>query len=310
MTLSRTIPIRHRGTKANQHGFAKVLNRNSSLAIVTVGLLATAIAVAAPARFSLVCISLLLCMLLAITLKLLDCLEGNRRQPEMLQCLIDLSSDDGIATAHSSMAQSMRNLSSRSDPIFRELADTRLQKLTEECSLIGNGKVSFQSTESWRVAYEALLRSPGTHIYRSVAYVESAHYWQDGPGQQSTQLNMELQDQRIVAVERTAIVADHLWPMDELFPCDPLHSWLEQQHRHGILLRLVRESQLEHDTDLLSDIGIYGSRAVGIQTADPSGRTIHFVLDFNFETVQTAEMSWNRLGVYATSYSELLDKRQ
>lgn len=175
--------------------------------------------------------------------------------------------------------------------------------------MLGKGSVAFPSTESWRVVYEELLRSPGLHLYRSVAYIESAHYWQDGPGQQSTQLNLELHDTGIISIERTAIIADHLWPTDQLFPVEPLHSWLDQQHRYGIWLRLVRESALENDTDLLCDFGIYGSRAVGIQTADPAGRTIRFVLNFNFDKIQEAEVKWNRLAVYAISYRDLLDQQ-
>ena len=174
---------------------------------------------------------------------------------------------------------------------------------------MGDAKVEFSSTESWRVAYEEILRSPGLHLYRSVAHIESAHYWQDGPGQQSTQLNFELHDDGVVSIERTAIIADHLWPESDLFPCEPLHSWLEQHHRYGIWLRLVRESALENDLELCCDYGIYGSRAVGMQIADPSGRTIRFVLDFNTEKVQQVEASWSRLAVYATPYRDLLDRQ-
>jgi hypothetical protein len=82
-----------------------------------------------------------------------------------------------------------------------------------------------------------------------------------------------------------------------------------QQPRYGIWIGLVRESLLENDTDLLCDIGIYGSRAVGMQTADPAGRTIRFVLDFNFPKIQEAEARWNRLAVYAVPFRELLEQQ-
>ena len=107
---------------------------------------------------------------------------------------------------------------------------------------------------------------PGLHLYRSVAHIESAQYWQDGPGQQSTQLNLELHDAGVVSIERNR---HHCGPPMAQWRSVPdwtrLHSWLDVQHRHGIWLRLVRESALENDTDLLSDFGIYGSRAVGFQ---------------------------------------------
>lgn len=254
-------------------------------------------------------LGLLACVLVGLVLHVLIVVRSRPQQPELLQLLLDLASDDELSSIHSSLAQALKEVARQKDPIFRELALSRLGSIAADCQLLGNGTAEFTSTESWRVVYEALLRSPGLHLYRSVAYIETAHYWQDGPGQQSTQLNLELHDAGVISIERTAIIADHLWPTEELFPCEPLHSWLDQQHRYGIWLRLVREAALENDTDLLRDYGIYGSRAVGLQTADPAGRTIRFVLDFNFEKVQEAERNWNRLAVYATSYRELLDQK-
>jgi hypothetical protein len=120
---------------------------------------------------------------------------------------------------------------------------------------------------------------------------------------------LELQDARTVRIERTAIIADHLWPELSLFPGEPIHSWLEEQHRHGIWVRLVRESQLATEADLVGDFGIYGTRAVGTQTSDPEGRTLNFTLDFDFELVKRAEERWDRLAVYCVSYRELLDQQ-
>jgi len=226
-----------------------------------------------------------------------------------LAVLLDLAADRDLAHAHRSIAEDLKQTAQQTDPIFRRLALRRLQTLCDQCTLLGGGTVDFTSTESWRVVYEELLRSPGLHLYRSVAYIESAHYWQDGPGQQSTQLNLELHDAGVIRIERIAIIADHLWPTNSLFPVEPLHNWLDQHHRYGIELKLVRESGLEGDTDLLSDFGIYGYRAVGIQVADPAGRTIRFVLSFDFDRVQQAEVQWSRLSVYATPYQNLLDQQ-
>ena len=121
-------------------------------------------------------------------------------------------------------------------------------------------------------------------------------------------LNLELHDAGIVNIERTAIIADHLWPQDELFPVEPVHAWLKQQYMHGIWIKLVRESQLDGERELVSDFGIYGSRAVGMQMADAAGRTIRFELSFDFERVKQAESIWERLQVFATSYRDLLDR--
>jgi hypothetical protein len=290
---------------------AQRLSRNNWPVLLAAGLSGLTLAVWAfaptPVLIGFLC--LLVSAVVGLLFHLLIVVRSRPQQPELLQLLLDLASDDELASIHSSLAQALKDVARQKDPIFRELAMSRLETIVADCQVLGNGTVEFTSTESWRVVYEALLRSPGLHLYRSVAYIETAHYWQDGPGRQSTQLNLELHDAGVISIERTAVIADHLWPDDELFPCDPLHSWLDQQHRYGIWLRLVRESALENDTDLLCDYGIYGSRAVGLQTADPAGRTIRFVLDFNFEKVQEAERNWNRLAVYATSYRDLLDQQ-
>ena len=68
------------------------------------------------------------------------------------------------------------------------------------------------------------------------------------------------------------------------------------------------ESQLAGERELVSDFGIYGSRAVGMQMADAAGRTIRFELSFDFERVKQAESIWERLQVFATSYRDLLDR--
>lgn len=251
---------------------------------------------------------LLVCVSVGLLFRLLN-IATNQTHPETLQTLLDLARDTELAKLHESIAADLTSIANQRDPIFRELALSRVKTVAEECHLLGNNNVEFTSTESWRVIYEALLRSPGTHLYRSVAYIESDQYWQDAPGQQSIKLNLELHKQQIVTVERTSIIADHLWPADDLFPVEAIHAWLEQQHRHGIWIRLLRESQLDDDPDLLLDFGIYGNRAVGIQTADPTGRTIRFLLDFNFESIQIAEQMWDRLAVYATSYGDLLDQQ-
>ena len=251
---------------------------------------------------------ILVAILVGLVLRLHHLLRSQQR-PDLLQLLFDLSHDREIAEVHARVANALRRLTQQFDPIFRELALARLDAIAKDCHVLGNGIVTFVSTESWRVVYEQLLRSPGLHLYRSVSHIESAFYWQDGPGQQSTQLNLELHDSGVVSIERTAIIADHLWPPDATFPVEPIHQWLDQQHRHGIWLRLVRESALENDTDLLCDLGIYGSRGVGFQTADPAGRTIRFTLDFNFEKVQEAEVNWDRLALYAVSYADLLEQQ-
>ena len=76
----------------------------------------------------------------------------------------------------------------------------------------------------------------------------------------------------------------------------------------GIWVKIVRESALRQEPDLIADIGIYGSRALGTQELDEQCRTVRFVLSFDFAKVTEAEARWNRLSVYAKSYSGYLDR--
>jgi len=277
----------------------------------TVALSAVAFLIAAVASqpLSIAFLGLLLSALIGLALSMLRALRDRENQPRPMEVLLNLSRDSEISALHNKLAEALERITDQGDPIYRQLALKRLHSIAEQCALIGDATIEFATTESWRVVYEELLRSRGLHLYRSAAYIESPHYWQDGPGQQSTRLNLELHDQRVVSIERIAIIADHLWPETSLFPIDPLHTWLDEQHRHGIFIRLLRESDVGSDADLLADFGIYGNRAVGTQLADPSGKTIRFVLSFDFEKLQKAEEQWSRLAVYAISYQELLDQK-
>lgn len=228
--------------------------------------------------------------------------------PEAIADLLLLARDVDVATIDQHFRQLLLKISERRDPIFRRLALARLQQAESDLQTLAHGKVSFQSTESWRVAYEEVLRSPGLHTYLSVSHVESQHYWQDGPGKSSMRLNLELQDSGTVTIERTVIVAGHLWPEEESLPLEPLLTWIDEQHRYGIWLRLVRESALSLEPELISDFGIYGSRAVGMQQLDSAGRTVRFELSFDFDDVNRAERWWHRIAVFATSYRDLLDR--
>ena len=254
-------------------------------------------------------LGLLVCILIGLTLRTFVEVRTPNAMPQIVETLLALSRHPLLSEIHISQAESLQRLSERRDPVYRQLADERLQSLSSQMASLAAGKVEFATTEVWRVAYEELLRSPGLYQYRSVAWVESAHYWQDGPGEQSTQLNLELQQQNVIRIHRIAIIADHLWSESELFPVDPLRDWLDRQYRHGIDVRIVRESALTGDLELVCDFGIYGSRAIGLQMADPTGRTIRFTLDFNFEKVAAAEASWSRLLVYSVSWKDLLDRQ-
>jgi len=222
--------------------------------------------------------------------------------------IFELAQDRELSAVQNQFVGCLNSISQFKDPIYRELAMIRLHGIVRQTETLAGLTIEYSSTESWRVAYEKLLRSPGLHLYRSVSHIESVHYWQDGPGEQSTRLNLELHDSRTISVERIAIIADHLWPSDSRFPEELVRAWLHEQHLHGIWVRLIRESQLIQEENLQLDFGIYGNRAVVIQISDVSGRTVRFELNFDFERVQRAEEMWNRLTVYAVSFQDLLDQ--
>jgi hypothetical protein len=229
-------------------------------------------------------------------------------QSDTLELLFQLAKDEKVDQAQKRISKALYAASRRKDAVFQNLLDTRLATLTDDLRQLGKGRIEFANTESWRVFYEQLLRAPSTTTYHSVAHIETQYYWQDGAGEKSTRLNLELHDSGKIRIERLAIIADHLWPQDEPFPSNPIRRWIDQQHRYGIWIELVRESALAAEPHLIADFGIYGFRAVGRQIADSSGRTTHFTLSFEYEDVKEAEANWERLKVFTKSYASILDQ--
>ena len=194
------------------------------------------------------------------------------------------------------------------NPLFRKLALAQISSFARQCEALGRGIVEFYDTESWRLAYEEILRSEEVKHYRSVALVTAAGYWQDVPGQQSLELNYELQEKKNLSVERIVILADHLWPQSQKIPSESIADWIFEQHNHGIWVELVRVSQLELESDLLADTGLYGDTAYGVQTLDNKSRTMQFSLSFNDNDVEQGVQKWKRLKMYSTSVRKLLDQ--
>ena len=236
--------------------------------------------------------------------------RGPDRPPldsELLQQTFVIAGDREAFDCQRALTDSLARCVAHSDPLFRSLASKRWTGLADAAAEIAAGTLVYEETETWRLAYEQLLRSPGTHQYRSAALVESLAYWRDEPSRQSMRLNFELQENSRLTIERTAIIADALWPANEQLPAESVRIWIDEQHSRGIFLRLVRLSELRNEPDLQSDFGIYGSRAVGIQELSRFSTTLRFVLSFDFEQVQAAEERWGRLSVYATAYRDLVE---
>jgi hypothetical protein len=227
--------------------------------------------------------------------------------PADLETALHLARDEEVFDRHRRAGKLFLKISQQHDAIYRAVALEQIDELLRRLTSIAAGSISFEGTETWRIIYEQLLRSPGLYLYRSVAWVKNASYWQDEPGRKSMAVNFELHESECLNIERVAILSDELWPANGT-PTEPVRGWLHEQHRRGIWLKMVRESALRAEPELLADMGIYGSRALGTQDLDDQCRTTRFVLTFDFAKVAEAEARWNRLAVYAESFGEHLDR--
>lgn len=225
-----------------------------------------------------------------------------------LETALQLAGDRNVFDRYQRIAGSLLLISRQRDSIFREIALEHLDELVRRCSTIAEGTFVFEGTETWRIVYERLLRSPGLQLYRSVAWMKNQKYWHDEPGRKSMAVNFELHEAERLNIERIAIIADELWVEGEVWPTELIRQWLHEQHARGIWIKFVRQSALAHEPDLIADIGIYGSRALGIQELDEQCRTVRFTLTFDFASVSAAEERWKRLSIYAESFASYLDR--
>ena len=216
--------------------------------------------------------------------------------------------DQQLSERHEQIVAGIAKALRIEDPLFRKLALSQLDSFARKSEALGRGVVEFYDTESWRLAYEEILRSKEVKHYRSVALVTAEGYWQDVPGQQSLELNYELQEKKNLGIERIVILADHLWPQSQKLPSESIADWIFEQHNHGIWVELVRVSQLEIESDLLADFGLYGDTAYGVQTLDNKSRTMRFSLSFNDNDVEQGVQKWKRLKMYSSSVRKLLDQ--
>lgn len=234
---------------------------------------------------------------------------GRESSIEFLQTPFYLSHDSEVFDRYQRISQQMLRISQRSCAVYRDLALQRLEKIATDCTTMGQGRIVFTETETWRIAYEQLLRNPAVFYYHSVAIVRHPRYWQDAAGIGSMQLNFQLIDQQIVNIERIAIISDELWPREEELPVEDVRQWVHEQSTHGIWMRLTRMSDLRNEPDLIRDFGIYGQLAVGTQElAEDRLTTLRFTLNFDVKAIGESRQHWEKLSVYAIAYKELLDQ--
>ncbi len=236
-------------------------------------------------------------------------MEADTNPLGLLDTPFSLSHDSEIFDRYKRISQQMLHVSQRRGVVYRELALQRFDEMVACCTAMGQGLIVYSETETWRIAYEQLLREPTVFIYRSVALVRHPQYWQDAAGTGSMQFNFHLVEQKIVTIERIVLIADELWPKGQDLPVEELRQWIHEQSVHGIWMRLARISDLRKEPELLCDMGIYGQLAVGTQElADDNLRTLRFSLNFELPAVREAERQWERLGVYSIAYKELLNQ--
>jgi hypothetical protein len=228
---------------------------------------------------------------------------------ESLSIPLTLASDPELFKLYRTLCDGLTAVAGHTDGILRDAAIQKIATVAEQIAGLGEGKVVFALTEGWRTVYERLLLSPGLKTYRSVAWVRTSDYWQDEPGRQSMRMNYEAVD-RGVLIERVILLRDDLWPTESILPVPAILPWIEEQHNHGLWIMLARVSEVAREPDLLVDVGLYGTRAVGVQELDDCSRTLRFTLDLNKEAVHVAEERWRRISLYAVPFRSLLARSE
>lgn len=239
--------------------------------------------------------------------------EDRKRHREWIAVLdqlpvpFSLASEPGFFPQYAKLADAIVKIGHHHDRLFRDLALTRLETVADELAVLAQGQIVFRATETWRTAYQHLLETLRVKTYYSVAWVRTNDYWNDAPGRQSMQFNYELVS-RGFRIERVHILPDELWPFEQKLPAPEILEWLVEQQGRGIVVTLIRESDLANEPELLRDFAIYGDRAVGIQELDELSHTSRFVLSFDQAGIRKALACWERLGLFSKSFQNLLDQ--
>ena len=193
------------------------------------------------------------------------------------------------------------------DGVLHEQAALRVAQMSNEAADLASGKLVFESTETWRAVYEAVLSGCRQRRYLSVAIIETEDYWRDRPGRASLEFNCRLV-QHGFNVARTLLIDEFFWPKRAELPDKQLLAWAKAQHDEGISVQLARLSEVEQELRL--DFGVYGERAVGYQVVDESGKTERFMLLFDAESRNLAEDRWRRLELFVEPLDDLLASKK
>ena len=189
--------------------------------------------------------------------------------------------------------------------VFEEQVAIRLAGFGRQLDEFNQLSLSFQATETWRTVYQKILETCETRRYLSVALIKSDDYWRDEPGKASLDFNYRLLDYGFT-IQRIFIVDPFFWPPSAKTPAKETLDWIVAQDNRGVITSLVRLTDLQYESDLVCDIGIYGNDAVGKQVTDFDGKTVRFELHFDPARIKEAENTWNRIQLYAVNLDELL----
>jgi hypothetical protein len=213
-----------------------------------------------------------------------------------------------VTTVAADISKQMRRLlqcQSLSSPVFRKQVLRRLRDVAQRLERLAEGRLVFESTETWRTVYEEVLKGCQTRRYLSVALIRSDDYWRDAPGQSSLDLNFELIAHSF-HVHRIFIIDEFFWPPAARTPSTELFHWIQGQRLRGVDVSLVRLSELEAEPALVGDFGLYGTDAVGWQQTDFEGRTVRYEISFDPMTVAEAQERWHQLLLFAKSFDEII----
>lgn len=248
-------------------------------------------------------ISLIVCLVLLIycssTLKQISFAVHT-----LINAPIRLAKNRSLMTFHSEIAESLLRTDRIPEPIFQEILQNRLNHLQEQIRQLADGTVVYTNTEAWRAVYAQLLHSPTIHHYRSIARVRDIGYWCHVPGANSWSTNYQLNRSGKLQIERIFILSNSV--LADSRSAEPGRFWsiLQSHEESGIDCYVVEELSLPVDSDLMCDIGIYGSHVCGEEVIDSKKGTTNFYLYFDLKKVTEFEERWKLLKAYSVRLSD------
>ncbi|MCA9151111.1 MAG: hypothetical protein KDA92_17490 [Planctomycetales bacterium] len=189
-------------------------------------------------------------------------------------------------------------------PVFAAHTQLRLATVEHELDRLLDGRLVFESTETWHRAYQEVLDGVQVRRYLSVALIKSDDYWHDTPSECSLQFNATMVQHGFL-VHRVFIIDEFFWPRHCREPNLHLLHWMSLQKQAGLDVSLIRREDLAHEPHLVGDFGIYGDDAVGYQETDFEGRTVRYELRFDAASLRRAEQHWRELLLYAKPWRDL-----